>query len=230
MKNTSIITLKDLDRIKNTIVPKQNESEIRKLYDIKLKEINAHKMKEWPNSLENKEKAKLEFKKMKFLKDEEMRRRIDEEEAKFQIKQKEMIVEKAREKYFYQQDPVKAFVSKMRFSDILQERKLQIQQSQFRLFVVPTGKCKREYSDEEIKDCCYGVLKIMKEKLVTSLDFSPKKKNPKDLHCYGEFKYKFIPLEKDISIEKLTEMINCALDAISQSPLKNLTAKAEEEK
>ena len=41
-----------------------------------------------------------------------------------------MIVEKAREKYFYQQDPVKAFVSKMRFSDILQERKLQIQQSQ----------------------------------------------------------------------------------------------------
>ena len=107
---------------------------------------------------------------------------------------------------------------------------VQIQQSQFRLFVVPTGKCKREYSDEEIKDCCYGVLKIMKEKLVTSLDFSPKKKNPKDLHCYGEFKYKFIPLEKDISIEKLTEMINCALDAISQSPLKNLTAKAEEEK
>ena len=107
---------------------------------------------------------------------------------------------------------------------------VQIQQSQFRLFVVPTGKCKREYSDEEIKDCCYGVLEIMKEKLGTSLDFSPKKKNPKDLHCYGEFKYKFIPLEKDISIEKLTEMINCALDAISQSPLKNLTAKAEEEK
>lgn len=107
---------------------------------------------------------------------------------------------------------------------------VQIQQSQFRLFVVPTGKCKREYSDEEIKDCCYGVLEIMKEKLGTSMDFSPKKKNPKDLHCYGEFKYKFIPLEKDISIEKLTEMINCALDAISQSPLKNLTAKAEEEK
>lgn len=107
---------------------------------------------------------------------------------------------------------------------------VQIQQSQFRLFVVPTGKCKREYSDEEINDCCYGVLKIMKEKLGTSLDFSPKKKNPEDLHCYGEFKYKFIPLEKDISIEKLTEMINCALDAISQSPLKNLTAKAEEEK
>ena len=107
---------------------------------------------------------------------------------------------------------------------------VQIQQSQFRLFVVPTGKCKREYSDEEIKDCCYGVLEIMKKELGTSQGFSPKKKNPKDLHCYGEFKYKFIRLEKDISIEKLTEMINCALDAISQSPLKNLTAKAEEEK
>ena len=41
-----------------------------------------------------------------------------------------MIVEKAKEKYFFQQDPVKAFVSKMRFSDILQERKLQMKQSQ----------------------------------------------------------------------------------------------------
>ena len=130
MKNTSIITLKDLDRIKNTIVPKQNESEIRKLYDIKLKEINAHKMKEWPNSLENKEKAKLEFQKRKFLQEEKIRRKIDEEEEKYQNKQKEIIVEKAKDKYFYQQDPVKAFVSKMRFSDILQERKLQMKQSQ----------------------------------------------------------------------------------------------------
>ena len=130
MHSSSVITLRDLDRIKNTISPLQNEIEIRKSYDMKLKAINAKKMKEWPNSLENKEKAKLEFQKMKFLKDEEMRRRIDEEEEKFQIKQKEMIVEKAREKYFYQQDPVKAFVSKMRFSDILQERKLQMKQSQ----------------------------------------------------------------------------------------------------
>ena len=68
MKNSSIITLKDLDRIKNTIAPLQNEAEIRKSYDLKLKEINAKKMKEWPNSLENKEKAKLEFQKRKFLK------------------------------------------------------------------------------------------------------------------------------------------------------------------
>ena len=130
MHSSSVITLRDLDRIKNTISPLQNEIEIRKAYDMKLKSINAKKMKEWPNSLENKEKAKLEFQKRKFLRDEKLRRKIDEEEAKFQIKQKEMIVEKAREKYFYQQDPVKAFVSKMRFSDILQERKLQIQQSQ----------------------------------------------------------------------------------------------------
>ena len=130
MKNSSIITLKDLDRIKNTIAPLQNEAEIRKSYDLKLKEINAKKMKEWPNSLENKEKAKLEFQKRKFLKDEAMRRIIDEEEEKFQNKKKEMITEKAREKYFFQQAPVKDFVNKMRFSDILHERKIQLKQSQ----------------------------------------------------------------------------------------------------
>ena len=130
MKNSSIITLKDLDRIKNTIAPLQNEAEIRKSYDLKLKEINAKKMKEWPNSLENKEKAKLEFQKRKFLKDEAMRRIIDEEEEKFQNKKKEMITEKAREKYFFQQAPVKDFVNKMRFSDILHERQVQLKQSQ----------------------------------------------------------------------------------------------------
>ena len=54
MKNTSIITLKDLDKIKNAIVPKENKSEIHKYNDIKLKEINYRK---------SKEKAKLEFQK-----------------------------------------------------------------------------------------------------------------------------------------------------------------------
>ena len=58
MKNSSIISLNDLERIKNTIAPGPNQAEIRKSYDLKLKEINARKMKEWPNSLENKEKAK----------------------------------------------------------------------------------------------------------------------------------------------------------------------------
>ena len=130
LKSSSVISLHDLARIKNTIAPNKSEMELRKNYDIKLKEINKNKVKEWPNSLENKEKAKLEFKKMKFLKDEEMRRRIDEEEEKYQKKKKEMVVDKAKLKYFYQQDPVKAFLSKMRFSDMLQERKTQIQQSQ----------------------------------------------------------------------------------------------------
>ena len=130
LKSSSVISLHDLARIKNTIAPNKSEIELRKNYDIQLKEINKNKVKEWPNSLENKEKAKLEFQKMKFLKDEEMRRRIDEEEEKFQKKKKEMVVDKAKLKYFYQQDPVKAFLSKMRFSDMLQERKTQIQQSQ----------------------------------------------------------------------------------------------------
>ena len=130
MKNSSIISLNDLERIKNTIAPGPNQAEIRKSYDLKLKEINARKMKEWPNSLENKEKAKLEFQKRKFLKDEVMRRKIDEEEEKFQSKQKEMVIEKAKEKYFYQQAPVKDFISQMRFSDILHERDIQMKQSQ----------------------------------------------------------------------------------------------------
>lgn len=103
---------------------------------------------------------------------------------------------------------------------------VQIQQCQFRLFVLPK-KCTAEY-DEKIKTYCSGVLEIMKEKLGENLEFF-KKHNTEELHRFGDFKYRFIPLEKDISIEKLRKMINIALDAIShQSPLKIL--EAEEKK
>ena len=63
MKNTSIITLKDLDRIKNTIVPKQNESEIRKSYDIRLKQINSRKMKILAKFIRKQRKSKIRISK-----------------------------------------------------------------------------------------------------------------------------------------------------------------------
>ena len=62
-----------------------------------------------------KKKQNQNFKKNKFLQQEKLGRTIDKEEEKYQNKQKEMIVEKSKKKYFYQQVPVKVFVNKMRF-------------------------------------------------------------------------------------------------------------------
>ena len=105
---------------------------------------------------------------------------------------------------------------------------VQIQQCQFRLFVLPKCKCTAEY-DEKIKTYCSGVLEIMKEKLRENLKFS-KKHNTEELHRFGDFKYRFIPLEKNkkISIEELQKMINSALYAIYHLPLEDL--EAEEKK
>ena len=49
-----------------------------------------------------KKKQNQNFKKNKFLQQEKLGRTIDKEEEKYQNKQKEMIVEKSKEKYFYQ--------------------------------------------------------------------------------------------------------------------------------
>ena len=45
LKSSSVISLHDLARIKNTIAPNKSEMELRKNYDIKLKEINKNKVK-----------------------------------------------------------------------------------------------------------------------------------------------------------------------------------------
>ena len=88
MYSSTIITLSDLNRIKNTIAPLPDEAELRKSIDLKLKEISDKKVKNWPNSLENLNTARLEFQKRKFFEEEILRRKIEEEEEKFNLKKK----------------------------------------------------------------------------------------------------------------------------------------------
>ena len=125
MYSSTIITLSDLNRIKNTIAPLPDEAELRKSIDLKLKEISDKKVKNWPNSLENLNKARLEFQKRKFFEEEILRRKIEEEEEKFNLKKKNMIINQAKEKMFQNQGPVKTFVNQMKFVDSLQENEIQ---------------------------------------------------------------------------------------------------------
>ena len=83
------------------------------------------KVKNWPNSLENLNKARLEFQKRKFFEEEILRRKIEEEEEKFNLKKKNMIINQAKEKMFQNQGPVKTFVNQMKFVDSLQENEIQ---------------------------------------------------------------------------------------------------------
>ena len=113
-------------------------------------------------------------------------------------------------------------------------RGVQIQASQLRITLEPEWQIRKtdpkyvlkKDSDKKIQDYCDCVLEIMREKLGTNLQFSLKH-NSKELHRFGEFKYRYIPLEKNkkISIEDLKKMINSALYAIYHLPLEDLEAE-----
>ena len=102
-------------RIQNQIVPTTTEYENRKAIDLKLKTISATKTKKWPDSLEMKRKKELEYTKRKFFEDEKRRRLIDEEEHKYNQMQKNLIINRAKQKLFEEQDAVKSFNGKLMF-------------------------------------------------------------------------------------------------------------------
>ena len=119
------ITLSDFMRIQNEINPINAEYENRKAYEEKLKKLSLAKSKNWADSLEMKKKNEFELAKKRFLEDEARRRRIDEEEKKYLDTQNDIILQRARNLLFEEQDPVKSFNSKMLFCDILKERDYQ---------------------------------------------------------------------------------------------------------
>jgi hypothetical protein len=124
-QQTNVITMSDLLRMKTTIIPTIKEEEERKKYDQNLKTLSQTRVQQWSDSLEMAKKAKLETRKKLFFEKEEEKRRIDEEERKFQEMEKKLIIEKANKSMFDNQDPVKAFHSKMLFCDVMKEREYQ---------------------------------------------------------------------------------------------------------
>ena len=119
------ITLSDFMRIQNEINPINAEYENRKAYEEKLKKLSLAKSKNWADSLEMKKKNEFELAKKRFLEDEARRRRIDEEEKKYLDTQNDLIVQRARNLLFDEQDPVKSFNSKLLYCDTLKERDYQ---------------------------------------------------------------------------------------------------------
>lgn len=122
---SSTITLSDFMRIRNTVVPPQNEDDDRRNVDTGLKAASQTRMRQWPDSIEMAKKNKLESRKKVFFEKEMEKRKIDEEERKFQEMQKKIVVERANKLLFEAQDPVKAFHSKLLLSDVIKEREFQ---------------------------------------------------------------------------------------------------------
>ena len=121
----SHIALSDFIRIQNSISPINTEIEERNAYKERLRRLSKEKSKNWNDSLEKKKKMEYEMAKIHFLEEEKRRRLIDEQEKKYLDTRENMIIQKAKEHLFNEQDAVKSFNSKLLYSDMLKEREYQ---------------------------------------------------------------------------------------------------------
>jgi hypothetical protein len=122
---TSVISINDFLRIRNTIIPPSKDDDDRKKHDTILKTFSDGKVKQWPDSVEMAKKTKLESRKKVFFEKEMEKRKVDEEERKFQELEKKVVIDRANKMLFENQDPVKSFHSKLLMCDVMKERDFQ---------------------------------------------------------------------------------------------------------
>ena len=123
----SIISLTNLREIQNIIDPVPTKAELRKTLDLKLRKISQERLSHWKDAIQNSYQLKLEKDKNDFLKKEQLRQKIDEEERKYQNMRYNLNLQKVKDYYFNSKDLVKSFNSSMFYSDTLKERDKQIE-------------------------------------------------------------------------------------------------------
>ncbi|XP_076858787.1 cilia- and flagella- associated protein 210 [Brachyhypopomus gauderio] len=84
-------------------------------------------VKNWPNTIAGQRQKKLEAKKLREQNEEEERKRIDIEEAKYQEQKRKEAIEKAKAQQYYQTDRVKGFHRALLLTEVLKEREAQIE-------------------------------------------------------------------------------------------------------
>ena len=123
----SVISLTSLREIQNIISPVPTKAEIRKSVDNELKKLSEARVSLWKNTNKNAAKLKLEKEREQFIKKEEFRQKIDEEERKYQNMRYNLTLQKSHDYYFNGKDMVKTFNTSLFLSDILQEREKQME-------------------------------------------------------------------------------------------------------
>jgi hypothetical protein len=125
-ESASTISLSDLKRISNIIVPPVKEEDERKFTDSVLKSTSQQRMRKLARLYRKwQRKNQQEARKKIFFEKEMEKRKIDEEERRYQEMQKKLVIERANKLLFEAQDPVKSFHSKLLYADVLKEREYQ---------------------------------------------------------------------------------------------------------
>lgn len=132
MKNTGVLTLTEFKSMRERIqVGALNEDQERRQNDRRdIKEKSDSRVKNWPNTIQALRKKKDDARFERFEKEEEERRKVDIEEAKYQAAVKQDILGKANKQIYETNDRVKAFQSALLLSDAMKEREAQVEITQ----------------------------------------------------------------------------------------------------
>ncbi|CAL1540031.1 unnamed protein product [Lymnaea stagnalis] len=130
LRQVAVLTKQDWDRIEQELNRKQIQDEmvhkIREERD-EQKKRSKELIKNWANTLAGQRQRKLEARNIREEKEEDERKQIDIEEAKYQAQQRREAIEKAKTQQYYQTDRVKAFHSALTLTEVLKEREAQLE-------------------------------------------------------------------------------------------------------
>uniref|UniRef100_A0A671YSD2 Cilia and flagella associated protein 210 n=2 Tax=Sparus aurata TaxID=8175 RepID=A0A671YSD2_SPAAU len=133
LRQITVLTKAEWLRIQDELnkVHKEEESvreaaKQREALHLQSKEV----VKLWPNTLAGQRQKKLEAKKIRDELEEEKKKGIDREEAKYQEQKRKEAIEKANTQLFYQNDRVRGLHSGLLLTEVLKERETQIELKQ----------------------------------------------------------------------------------------------------
>merc|ERR1712168_1363506 len=131
-----IISAPEFNRIQGSLNAKETaaknrqkkEQENERLRDLSRKQVNS-----WGNTLAGQRKAKLEAKKLREEREEEIRKKEDIDEAIFKAAERKKAIAHAKTLTFAQTDRVKGFHGALILTEVLKEREAQLQLKDERL-------------------------------------------------------------------------------------------------
>ncbi|XP_046846594.1 coiled-coil domain-containing protein 173-like [Xenia sp. Carnegie-2017] len=128
-RDVTVLQPRDWKRIQDVLLKTNHEAQRQEAIKAEREElhnISKNMVKNWENTIEGQRLKKLESKKIREAKEEEEKKLIDIEEAKYQAQKRKEAIERAKTLQYYKTDRVKGFHSALMLTEVLRERDAQV--------------------------------------------------------------------------------------------------------
>ncbi|KAL8183437.1 UNVERIFIED_CONTAM: hypothetical protein K2H54_041180 [Gekko kuhli] len=176
LRQITILSKAEWERIQDNLnAPAREAAQIRaKRKERKDLHLQSQALvKNWTNTIAGLAQAKLKAKKEYEQKNEEEKRKIDLEEAKYQAQKRKEAIEKAKIDQYYQSERVKGFHKALLLTEVFKEREAQIkfQKQKQKLYQSKDEERERERQkailkeEEKVKECHMKRIQLSKDQL-----------------------------------------------------------------